>query len=60
MAKFKALHNFSSEALGEVKEGQVIEATVAKAEEINEYSQSHYMAVFLERVDEPKKSTGKK
>lgn len=59
MAKFKALQTFTSEELGPIEEGQVKEITVAKADEINDYTQANYNIAVLERVDEPKKA-GKK
>lgn len=59
MAKYKVLQSFHSEELGAMDEGQVKEITVAKADEINAYTQGAYNVAVLERVEEPKKA-GKK
>ncbi len=59
MAKYKVLRNFHSEELGPLDEGQVKEITVAKAEEINDFTVINYGVDVLERVDEPKKKAGK-
>lgn len=60
MAKYKVLQNFCSEELGMMDKGQVKEITVAKAEEINKFTEGAYNVAVLERVEEPKKTGGKK